>query len=89
MKFVVVALWLLLGCLVLAEEHEALELNQPYSRSLEAGLMFTGRYVFAIPEEEVKKIASSRWYFFVDLEPEEENEWVSSFIKISIGKKGE
>ena len=47
-----------------------------------------GRYVFAIPQEEVDKMKGSKWFFFVDVEPEETNEWISTMIKISIGKKG-
>ena len=79
---------LLLVCSTWAEEHEALELNKPYSKDLTEERAWVGRYVFAIPQEEVDKMKGSKWFFYVDIEPEETNEWISTMIKISIGKKG-
>lgn len=73
----------------LAEKHETLELDKPYNQSLSEQTMFTGRYVFTVPEEKVKEIKGNRWFFFVEVEPSEENEWVGVTIQISIGKKGE
>lgn len=84
---VILLLMLLSG--ILAEKHENLELDKPYDQSLDETTMFTGRYVFAIPEENVQKMKGDKWFFFVEVEPNENNEWVSTAITISIGKKGE
>jgi hypothetical protein len=71
----------------LCEKHEALELDKPYEQSLDESTMFTGRYSFSISEENVKKMKGDKWFFFVEVEPNENNEWVSTSIQISVGKK--
>lgn len=62
---VVLLLVLLAGAL--AEKHETLELDKPYEQSLDESMMYTGRYVFSIPEENVQKMKGDKWFFFVDV----------------------
>ena len=88
MKLVLVLILAMLSHLGQTEKHDALELNKAYEQSLDAERFFTGRYVFAVPEEEVSKIKGSRWFFFVEVEPEENKEWVSTQLQLSVGKKG-
>lgn len=73
----------------LSEEHQTLELDKPYQQELNETTLFTGRYLFTISEENIKKIQGDKWFFFVEVEPNESNEWVSTIIEISVGKKGE
>lgn len=48
---------------------------------------FTGKYVFSITKEQVDKLESDKWFFFVEVEPDQSKEWISTQIDLSVGKK--